>query len=95
MNKILLSIGFDKKEIEGFLIKDKDIEEKLVLLSSLYIENFKEYICEYKYLLNYNIYDLAYLISNIFDKKRDFSVVRDILTNEEIISKKGDNSDIF
>lgn len=39
--EVLLSVGFKEKEIEGSLINNKNIEELIVLLSSLHIMNLK------------------------------------------------------
>ena len=45
-------------------IKENDnIEELIVLLSSLHIRNIKRYLIKHNYLLNLDIYDVAYIIS--------------------------------
>lgn len=89
-NEILLSIGF--KEEEENLINNKNIEELIVLLSSLHIMNLKRYILKNKYLLDYNIYDLSYIISKTFNEKKNYCIVKRILTRNKYIlnNKKGD-----
>ena len=89
-NEILLSIGF--KEEEENLIINKNIEELIVLLSSLHIMNLKRYILKNKYLLDYNIYDLSYIISKTFNEKKNYCIVKRILTRNKYIlnNKKGD-----
>ncbi len=90
--EVLLSVGFKEKEIEGTLINNKNIEELIVLLSSLHIMNLKKYILKNKYLLDYNIYDLSYVITNTFNKKKNYCIVKRILTKNKyvLIDKKGD-----
>lgn len=89
--KLLLSIGFNKKEIKS-LKDNKRVEELIVLLSSIHIKNIRKYILKNNYLLNYNIYDLAYIITTIFNEKKNFCVVKRILTKNkyDIINEKGD-----
>ena len=89
--KLLLSIGFNKKEIKS-LKDNKRVEELIVLLSSIHIKNIRKYILKNNYLLNYNIYDLAYIIATIFNEKKNFCVVKRILTKNKyaIINEKGD-----
>ncbi|WP_289003747.1 hypothetical protein [uncultured Parabacteroides sp.] len=90
-NEILLSIGFKEEEEEN-LINNKNIEELIVLLSSLHIMNLKRYILKNKYLLDYNIYDLSYIISKTFNEKKNYCIVKRILTRNKYIlnNKKGD-----
>ena len=88
-NEILLSIGFKEEEN---IINNKNIEELIVLLSSLHIMNPKKYILKNKYLLDYNIYDLSYIISKTFNEKKNYCIVKRILTRNKYIlnNKKGD-----
>lgn len=89
--KILLSLRFNEKEIT-LLQDNKNIEELIVLLSSIRIKNMKKYILKNNYLLDYNIYDLSYIISKIFNKKKNYCIVKRILTKNKyaIINEKGD-----
>ena len=89
--KLLLSIGFNKKEIKS-LKDNKRVEELIVLLSSIHMKNIRKYILKNNYLLNYNIYDLVYIIATIFNEKKNFCVVKRILTKNkyDIINEKGD-----
>lgn len=89
--KILLSLRFNEKEIT-LLQDNKNIEELIVLLSSIHIKNIKKYILKNNYLLDYNIYDLSYIISKVFNKKKNYCIVKRILTKNKyaIINEKGD-----
>lgn len=89
--KILLALGFNKKEI-AILKINTNIEELVVLLSSLHIKNIKKYILRNEYLLTCNIYDLSSIISNTFNKNKSYCKVKRILTKNKyaIINEKGD-----
>ena len=89
--KILLSIGFKEKEITT-LKGNKNLEELIVLLESIHIKNIKKYIIKNNYLLDYNIYDLSYIISKVFNEKKNYCIVKRILTKNKyaIINEKGD-----
>ena len=74
-------------------IKENDnIEELIVLLSSLHIRNIKKYLIKHNYLLNLDIYDVAYIISKTFNEKYDYCKTKRLLTKTkyDIIDKKGD-----
>lgn len=85
-NKVLLS-----KEITS-LENYKSIEELVILLSSLHIKNIKKYILRNKYLLDCNIYDLSYVIASTFNTKKNYCIVKRILTKNKyfITSEKDD-----
>ena len=89
--KILLSIGFKEKEITT-LKGNENLEELIVLLESIHIKNIKKYIIKNNYLLDYNIYDLSYIISKTFNEKKNDCIVKRILTKNKyaIINEKGD-----
>ncbi len=89
--KLILSIDFKEKEVST-LKNNKNIEELIVLLGSIHIKNIKKYILKNNYLLNYNIYDLSYAITKTFNKKKNYCIVKRILTKNKyaIINKKGD-----
>ena len=89
--KLLLSLGFKEREITS-LKKYKNIEELIVLLSSLHIKNIKRYLLKNNYLFTYNIYDLSYIISKTFNQKKNCCLVKRILTKNKyvIIEEKGD-----
>lgn len=89
--KLLLSIGFKEKEITT-LKDNENIEELIVLLSSIHIKHIKKYIIKNNYLLDYNIYDLSYLIANTFNEKKNYCIVKRTLTKNKyaIINEKGD-----
>lgn len=94
--KILQRLGFNEKEISCIENK-KDIEELIILLSSLKIKDVKEYLLNNKYLLTKNIFSLAKNISLVFNKYKDYNTTENILreNNYAIIKEKGDKSDIF
>lgn len=89
--KLLLLLGFKEREITS-LKKYKNIEELIVLLSSLHIKNIKRYLLKNNYLFTYNIYDLSYIISKTFNQKKNYCLVKRILTKNKyvIIEEKGD-----
>lgn len=89
--KMLLSIGFKEKEITT-LKANKNLEELIVLLASIHIKNIKKYILKNNYLLDYNIYDLSYVIATTFNKKKNYCIVKRILTKNKyaIINEKSD-----
>ena len=89
--KMLLSIGFKEKEIIT-LKGNKNLEELIVLLASIHIRNVKKYILKNNYLLDYNIYDLSYIISKVFNEKKNYCIVKRILTKNKyaIINENGD-----
>ena len=89
--KLLLSLGFKERE-KTSLKKYKNIEELIVLLSSLHIKNIKRYLLKNNYLFTYNIYDLSYIISKTFNQKKNYCLVKRILTKNKyvIIEEKGD-----
>ena len=89
--KMLLSIGFKEREIIT-LKGNKNLEELIVLLASIHIRNVKKYILKNNYLLDYNIYDLSYIISKVFNEKKNYCIVKRILTKNKyaIITEKGD-----
>lgn len=79
-------------------IKGKNIEELTVLLSMLKIKNINNYLNNNCYLKKYCIYDLAYMIMETFNQKRDFNLTKDTLTKNKyaIINKKEDDyNDLF
>ena len=89
--KLLLSIGFKEKEITT-LKGNKNLEELIVLLASIHIINVKKYILKNNYLLEHNIYDLSYIVSKTFNEKKNYCIVKRILTKNKyaIINEKGD-----
>lgn len=89
--EILLSVGFNQKEIKA-LEDNENIEELIVLLSSIYIKNIKNYLLKNNYLLDHDIYDLSYIITTTFNDKKNFCTVKRILTKNKyvIIDEKGD-----
>ena len=89
--KMLLSIGFKEREIIT-LKNNENLEELIVLLASIHIRNVKKYILKNNYLLDYNIYDLSYIISKTFNEKKNYCIVKRILTKNKyaIINEKGD-----
>ena len=89
--KMLLLIGFKEKEITT-LKGNKNLEELIVLLASIHIRNVKKYILKNNYLLDYNIYDLSYIISKVFNEKKNYCIVKRILTKNKyaIINGKGE-----
>lgn len=66
------------------------IEELTVLLASLHINNIKKYISKNKYILNYDIYDLSYIISKTFNENKNYYLTEEILTHNKyaIIDEK-------
>ena len=94
--KILKRLGFNEKEISS-LENKKDIEELIVLFSSLKIKDVKEYLLNNKYLFTKDIFSLARNISIIFNSNKDFNKTERILSTNKyaIINEKGDENDIF
>ena len=88
--KILLALNFNKKEVDS-LVNNKNIEELIVLLSSLHIKDIKNYLLNNSYLFTKNIFSLAKNISNVFNNNRDFNKTLKILTENKynIIDEKG------
>ena len=62
------------------IIENNNIEELIVLLSSLHIRNIKKYLLKNNYLLNRSIYDIAYIISKTFNEKYDYCRTKRLLT---------------
>ena len=62
------------------IIENNNIEELIVLLSSLHIRNIKKYLLKNNYLLNRSIYDIAYIISKTFNEKYDYYRTKRLLT---------------
>ena len=89
--KILQRLGFSEKEISS-LENKKDIEELIVLLSSLKIKDVKEYLLNNKYLFTKDIFSIARNISIIFNSNKDFNRTERILSTNKyaIINEKGD-----
>ncbi|HIT38052.1 MAG TPA: hypothetical protein IAB59_06225 [Candidatus Onthousia faecipullorum] len=89
--KILQRLGFNEKEISS-LENKKDIEELIVLLSSLKIKDVKEYLLNNKYLFTKDIFSIARNISIIFNSNKDFNRTERILSTNKyaIINEKGD-----
>ena len=71
---------------------NNNIEELIVLLSSLHIRNIKKYLSKNSYLLSLNLYDIAYIISKTFNEKYDYCKSKRLLTKSKyvIINEKGD-----
>ena len=88
--EILLALNFNKNEIDS-LVNNKNIEELIVLLSSLHIKDIKKYLLNNNYLFTKNIFSLAKNISNVFNNNRDFNKTLKILTENKynIIDEKG------
>ena len=88
--EILLALNFNKNEIDS-LVNNKNIEELIVLLSSLHIKDIKKYLLNNNYLFTKNIFSLAKNISNVFNNNRDFKKTIKILTENKynIIDEKG------
>lgn len=88
--KILLALNFNKKEVDS-LVNNKNIEELIVLLSSLHIKDIKNYLLNNNYLFTKNIFSLAKNISNVFNSNKDFNKTTKILTENKynIIDEKG------
>ena len=88
--KILLALNFNKKEVDS-LVDNKNIEELIVLLSSLHIKDIKNYLLNNSYLFTKNIFYLAKNISNVFNSNKDFNETTKILTENKynIIDEKG------
>ena len=88
--EILLALNFNKNEIDS-LVNNKNIEELIVLLSSLHIKDIKNYLLNNSYLFTKNIFSLAKNISNVFNNNRDFNKTLKILTENKynIIDEKG------
>lgn len=88
--KILLALNFNKKEVDS-LVNNKNIEELIVLLSSLHIKDIKNYLLNNNYLFTKNIFSLAKNISNVFNSNKDFNETTKILTENKynIIDEKG------
>ena len=80
--KILQNLGFNKEEIT-LLKNNNDIEELIVLLSSLHIKDIKNYLLNNNYLFTKNIFSLAKNISNVFNNNRDFKKTIKILTENK------------
>ena len=88
--KIPLALNFNKKEVDS-LVNNKNIEELIVLLSSLHIKDIKNYLLNNSYLFTKNIFSLAKNISNVFNSNKDFNETTKILTENKynIIDEKG------
>ena len=88
--KILLALNFNKKEVDS-LVNNKNIEELIVLLSSLHIKDIKNYLLNNSYLFTKNIFYLAENISNVFNINKDFNETTKLLTENKynIIDEKG------
>ena len=88
--KILLALNFNKKEVDS-LVNNKNIEELIVLLSSLHIKDIKNYLLNNNYLFTKNSFSLAKNISNVFNSNKDFNKTTKILTENKynIIDEKG------
>ena len=80
--EILLALNFNKNEIDS-LVNNKNIEELIVLLSSLHIKDIKNYLLNNNYLFTKNIFSLAKNISNVFNNNRDFKKTIKILTENK------------
>lgn len=89
--KLLLKLGFNKKEITLF-DNNKDIEELIVLLESLNIKDIKDYLLNNKYLFTKNIFYLAKIITLYFNNTKDYTKTKKLLTSSKytIINEKGD-----
>lgn len=82
--KLLLELGFNKKEIiylktKKCILVGTNLEELIILLGSLNIQNIHKFLLDNNYLINCNILDLAFLISETIKKTKDYNKTKEYL----------------